>query len=67
MEKKCKVCAVCGDNLIDEAGMEQKKHEIFANYARICYECLHLPIRCVKGTITLNEVIRRISLLRRNY
>ena len=65
--EKSKICAVCGDLIIDKDGTEQKKHEIYAGYAKICYECLFLPIKCVKGNITLNEAIRRVSLLRRSY
>ncbi|MFX0134360.1 MAG: hypothetical protein ACFFDN_12040 [Candidatus Hodarchaeota archaeon] len=59
-------CAICGHKLIDDKGKE-KKFEIYAKYAKICYECLFLPIKCIKGNITLNDVIRRVSLLRRSY
>lgn len=60
------MCAICGEKVIDDK-REQKKFEIYANYAKICYDCLFLPIKCVKGNITLNDVIRRVSLLRRSY
>ena len=60
------ICAICGEKLQNGKG-DRKKFETYANYAKICYECLFLPIKCVKGDITLNEVIRRVSLLRRSY
>lgn len=67
VDEKYNICAVCGEKLTDEEGVELKKYEIYANYAKICYECLLLPIRCIKGTITLSEIIRRVNLLRRSY
>ncbi|NVM01645.1 MAG: hypothetical protein HWN67_04890 [Candidatus Helarchaeota archaeon] len=67
MEEEIKnSCAICGEKLIDDKG-EQKKFETYASYAKICYDCLFLPIKCVKGNVTLNDVIRRVSLLRRSY
>ena len=62
-----KLCSVCGEKLLDDKGKQIRKYETYANYAKICYDCLFLPIKCVKGNITLNEVIRRVSLLRRSY
>ena len=67
LDEKHNICAICGEKLVDEKGAEQKKHEIYANYAKICYECLFLPINCIIGNVTLNDVIRRVSLLRRSY
>ncbi|MHA1301468.1 MAG: hypothetical protein ACTSO9_18760 [Candidatus Helarchaeota archaeon] len=64
---KKEICAICGEIIIDDEGFHVKKYETYANYAKICYDCLFLPIKCVKGNVTLNEVIRRVSLLRRSY
>ncbi|MHA1380673.1 MAG: hypothetical protein ACTSRG_20080 [Candidatus Helarchaeota archaeon] len=66
-EEMKKICIICGEKVIDDEGTTLKKYETYAKYSKICYDCLFLPIKCLKGNITLNEVVRRVSLLRRSY
>ena len=61
-------CAICGEKVLekgDEVLSEKicKQHEVYGGHAVICHECLEIPIRCFKGTITLSEVIHRVRAL----
>ncbi|MHA1145002.1 MAG: hypothetical protein ACTSRW_09725 [Candidatus Helarchaeota archaeon] len=62
-------CSICGEKILDtgdEVLSEKvlKRHEKYGNNALICHDCLDLPLRCFKGTITLGEVIHRVRALR---
>lgn len=57
-------CFVCKDKLIDGNSVI-KKFETYGGYAKICHECLDLPVKCIKTSMTLAEMIRRLKFLRK--
>lgn len=57
-------CFICNNKLIENE-KKIKSFEIYGGYAKICHECLNLPIRCLKGKLSLAEVIRRLKILRK--
>ena len=56
-------CFICGESILDEDRII-KKHETYGGYVKICYDCLNVPIKCLKGNITLAELIHRVKNLR---
>lgn len=66
LEKHCSICREkvleTGDDILSEKVV--KKFDTYGQSALICNECLDLPIRCLKGSITLGEVIHRVRALR---
>ncbi|NHI92493.1 MAG: hypothetical protein EAX96_08310 [Candidatus Lokiarchaeota archaeon] len=58
-----KNCIICGDILIRE-NETIKKHESLGLRTSICQDCLSIPIRCTKSTMTLSEILHRIRVIR---
>ncbi|MBD3227330.1 MAG: hypothetical protein GF329_04005 [Candidatus Lokiarchaeota archaeon] len=57
-------CFICGEKVIENDN-KLKAFETYGGYAKICFDCLNLPIRCLKGKMSLAEIIRRLKILRK--
>ncbi|MHA1784824.1 MAG: hypothetical protein ACTSVY_11365 [Candidatus Helarchaeota archaeon] len=58
-----KSCVICGEIVIKDGDIF-KKHEKLGTDGYLCQDCLSIPIRCIKSSITLSEILHRIRTLR---
>ena len=60
-------CFVCGEKVLDcsDEQVTVIKEYIEYDYAYVCYDCLNLPIKTYKNSITLAEHLHRLKMLRR--